>query len=785
MRHHFNIACILLVLLFRTTAFSQVQKYTLNGHLRAAKTGEEIIGGIVVVKGQTIGANTNAYGYYSLTLPQGTYTIIYRFLGFEDIEKEVTLDKNVILNIELEDKKYKLQTVEITETKQKETVQEKRIGVTTMDMKTVQSMPALMGEVDVLKTIQLMPGIQSAGEGNSGFNVRGGGSDQNLILLDEATVYNASHLLGFFSVFNSDAIKDIDVYKGGIPAKYGGRLASLLDVRMKDGNSKRFSASGGLGIISSRLTLEGPLPKEKGSFIISGRRTYGDLFLKFTPEEKGLRDNALYFYDFNLKGNYRLNAKNRIYLSGYYGRDVLNLAHLVGINWGNATQTLRWNHLFNTRLFSNITAIYSNFNYGIEIDFSESQNFKIASAIRDYGLKADLSYFINPKNSLYFGGSSVFHQFSPGEFSPLRSSSIIKNQALPEKYALENALYLEHELKFSEVLKVRYGLRYAFFNVYGSATDYTYQADNSTIKDTLKFAPGQLIKSYGGFEPRVAFSYSLNEFNALKLSYDRTQQFLHQASNTASTLPIDQWIPSGLYIKPQISDQVALGYFKEIKAGYEASVETYYKSMQNQIDYKDNAMLIFNNRVDRQLLTGKGWSYGAEFLVKKNKGNTTGWISYTLSKTLRQIDGINDGNPYYPVNDRRHNLSLVLSYRFKERFILAGTWVYYTGKPASFPRGAYEYDGNQVKFYTERNGYRLPDYHRMDISLTIEGKKKEGKRFESSWNFSIFNVYNRANTTSIIFRQKKDANGYPTSQTEAVSISLFKLVPSVTWNFKF
>lgn len=780
-----KIFCYTFFILFLATSVkAQSTKYTLSGNIKDAKTGEEIIGAVVIVRGQAIGVNTNVYGFYSLTLIEGKYTIIYRSLGFQDQEKEVTLDKNSTLNVELTNKDIKLKEVEITGKRTDESVQEKRMSVVSMDMQTVKTLPAFMGEVDVIKSIQLMPGIQSAGEGNSGFNVRGGGSDQNLILLDEATVYNASHLFGFFSVFNTDAIKDIDVYKGGIPAKYGGRLSSLLDVRMKDGNSKRYSATGGIGLISSRLTLEGPIVKDRGSFIISGRRTYADLFLKLSSDET-LNKTKLYFYDFNLKGNYRINDNNRIYLSGYYGRDVLSLANLFGFNWGNATQTLRWNHLFSKKLFSNITAIFSDFNYGIEIDFSDTQNFQLVSTIRDYGLKADLAYYNNPKSSIYFGANSTYHQFKPGEFSPLRSGSIITSMALARKYALETAFYIEHDYKFSELFKVRYGVRYVAFSNYGKATEYNYLADAVTIKDTLKFESGELIKTWGGFEPRMAVSYSINEFNAVKASYDRTQQFIHQASNTASTLPTDQWIPSGMHVKPQISDQVALGYFRELKKGYEVSVESYYKWMQNQIDFKDNAILILNERIDREVLSGKGWSYGAEFMVKKNTGNTTGWLSYTLSKTERQIDGINGGKPYFPINDRRHNISLVLSQRFNERFILAGTWVYYTGKPVSFPRGSYEFDGNVIPFYSERNGYRLPDYHRMDVSFTIEGRKKEGRKIESSWNFSVFNIYNRHNTSSIVFRQKKDVNGFPTNQPQAVSIALFKIIPSVTWNFKF
>lgn len=765
--------------------FSYAQRYTISGNIKDASTGEEIVGASVTIKGQTVGTVTNVYGYYSLTLPQGNYTILYKCLGFMDEEREVKLEKNVTLNVELKTRDVKLKEVEVTARAKDDNIQEKRIGTVTMDIQTVKSLPAFMGEVDVLKSIQLMPGIQTAGEGSAGFNVRGGTTDQNLILLDEATVYNASHLFNFFSVFNSDAIKDIDVYKAGIPARYGGRLSSLLDVRMKDGNSKRFSASGGVGLISSRLTLEGPIVKEKGSFIVSGRRTYGDLFLKLSSDPS-ISGNRLYFYDFNLKGNYRINENNRIYLSGYYGRDVLAFEKLFGFDWGNATQTLRWNHLFNKKLFSNVTAIFSDFNYGIAIDFNETQNFKITSKIRDYGLKADLTYYPNPYNSIYFGANSTYHIFRPSDVNPIRSTSIVNKTSLDPKYALETAYYVDHEWKPSELFRLRYGVRYVMFNNLGPSKEYLYAADGKTVKDTAKYGSNELIKTWDGFEPRISASYSFNEFSSVKASFDKTQQFIHQTSNTASTLPTDLWIPSGLYVAPQIGYQYSLGYFREIKREYEASVEGYYKDMRNQIDFKDNARLILNDKIDRELLVGKGWSYGAEFMVKKNSEILSGWLSYTWSKTQRQIPGINNGNPYFPVNDRRHNFNIVANYKFKERYTLSSTWVYYTGKPASFPSGTYEYDGNILPLYTERNGYRLPDYHRMDLSFTIDAKKKEGSKFESSWNFSIYNVYSRFNVYSIVFSQKTDTKGNPIGAPVAQEVALFaRPIPSVTWNFKF
>jgi hypothetical protein len=775
----------LCLLLLTAISISAQNKYTLSGYVKDKKNGEEIIGATIAVKSLGKGTVTNSYGFYSLTLPEGSYTVTYSFVGYKATEQSVILNKNITLNVELNTEDIELQEVEVTAEKTK-TAQEKPISMLTLEVAKAKELPALFGEVDLLKSIQLLPGIQAAGEGNAGFNVRGGANDQNLILLDEATVYNASHLFGFFSVFNADAIKDVDIYKGGIPAKYGGRLSSLLDIRMRDGNNKKFSGSGGIGLISSRLTLEGPIQKEKSSFIISGRRTYADLFLKLSPN-KDLRNNTLYFYDFNAKANYKLSDKDRIYLSGYFGRDVLGLANLFGFDWGNATATLRWNHIYGSKLFSNITLIYSNFDYGINIDVSETQNFSVKSGIDDIGLKADYAYYANPNSTIYFGGQTVWHKFSPGKFEPIRSTSIFQTDILPSKNALESSVYIDHKYTFKKRLDIRYGLRFTAFDVLGKSTEYLWDKTNPDlpVTDTLEFASLKKIKSYYGPEPRIALSYSLNENMALKTSWDHTYQFIHQLSNSATTFPTDLWVPSGLHIKPQISDQYALGFFHTLKKGWEYSVELYYKDMKNQIDYRDNANLVFNRLIERELLFGKGWSYGSEFLIMKNNGKLTGWIAYTLSKTMRQVEGINNNEPYAVKNDRRHNISFVSTYKFTERISLSLTWVYATGNAVTFPGGRYEFDGEILAFYPRRSNYRMPAYHRGDLSLTINGKKKEKRRFESSWNFSVYNFYNRANAFSITFRQQKDENGNPTGRTEAVQTTLFKLIPSITWNFKF
>lgn len=774
-----------ILLLFCIPVIAQ-DKFTISGLIKDKSTGEEIIGAIIQVKELQTGASTNEYGFYSLTLPKGEHQLIISSFGYHQQEIKVSLEKNLDLTIDLLSEDIELTEVEITSDQSNLSVQEKPMSMMTVDIKKIKQLPALFGEVDVLKTISLLPGIQSAGEGNAGFYVRGGSGDQNLILLDEATVYNASHLFGFFSVFNSDAIKDIDIYKGGIPARYGGRLSSLLDVRMKDGNSKKFSVSGGLGLISSRLTIEGPIKKDKSSFIISGRRTYADLFLKFSKKED-LRDTKLYFYDLNAKLNYRISDKDRLYLSGYFGRDVLALAGLFGFDWGNATGTVRWNHIYNPKLFSNVTAIYSNFDYAIKIDVSETQNFKITSGIDDIGLKADYSFFPNSSNTIYFGAQSVFHQFNMGKFEPLRETSIFTADALPKKQALESNLYIDHKWVISPVFNIRYGIRGTMFNQLGPGPEYEFYWKDQfdlVITDTLDFNRYQPIKTYFGIEPRFAASYALNENASIKATYDHTYQFLHQVSNSATTLPTDLWIPSDLHVQPQINDQVALGYFQKLKK-IDFSVELYYRWLKNQIDFRDNADILFNELVQAQLLTGKGFTYGSEFMVAKNEGKFTGWISYTLAWSWRQIPGINNGEAYPVKNDRRHNLNLVATYKFTERLSLSSTLVFATGNAITFPGGKYSFDGEIVEYYPSRNAYRMPPYNRMDISLNLEGKKKPGKKLEKSWNFSVYNVYARENAFAIIFEEKKDDNGNPTGKTIAKQITLFKIIPSITWNFKF
>ena len=768
---------LLILLSFCISFMANAQQYTISGTLKDASNGEDLIGATVKVKElPTVGAVSNVYGFFSLTLEKGNYTLIFTSLGYEPVEKKIQLSANQRFDIELAEQSTKLKEFEVTGEIEDANVSSTEMSIEKLDPKSIEAIPVLLGEKDIVKTFTLMPGIKSGGEGNGGFFVRGGGVDQNLILLDEAVVYNASHLLGFFSVFNSDAIKDVSLYKGGMPAEYGGRGSSVMDITMKDGNSKKFGASGGLGVISSRLTLEGPIVKDKGSFVVSGRRSYADLFLKLSPDED-LRDSKLYFYDLNLKANYKINDKNRVYLSGYFGRDVLGVGETFGFNWGNATGTLRWNHLFSDKLFSNTSLILSNYDYEFKIG-SDEESFGFKASILDYNIKQDFSYFLNEKNTIKFGLNMIYHTFDPGElFSSISGFNPIN---LNDRLATENAVYLQNEQKVSELFSIQYGLRYSFFNYLGnndSIFDYN-EAGNTT--NSRYYNRHETAKFYGGFEPRLAAKYMLSEVSSLKASYNRNYQYIHLLSNATASSPTDSWVPSSNNVKPQIIDQIALGYFRNFKKNaYEFSVEGYYKNLQNQIDYKDGADLFLNGEVERELTFGSGIAYGAEFYLKKRKGAFTGWLSYTYSRSLRKFDAINNGE-YYPARqDLIHDISAVGIYKFNEKWTASASWVYTTGLAVTYPSGGYQIEGVNVPYYSGRNQSRFPDYHRMDVGVTWYNKKTD--KFESNWNFSVYNVYGRENTFSINFIDDESNPG----QTVAEQTALFKIIPSVTYNFKF
>jgi hypothetical protein len=765
---------IFIAWLSTTIAFAQNEKFTINGNIKDKRNGESIIGAVIkIAELASVTATSNEYGFYSVTLPKGEYNITVSKPGFSNYDEKISLDKNVKINIELvATVKSEIKGVKVTAQRKDKNITQAQMGVEKLDMAQINKVPVLFGEKDVLKTIQLIPGIKSAGEGNAGFYVRGGGADQNLILLDEAPVYNASHLLGFFSTFNSDAIKDVSVYKGGMPSQYGGRLSSVLDIKMNDGNAKKFGIGGGIGLISSKLYIEGPIVKDKGSFLITGRRTYADVFLKLSERFK---DNRLYFYDLNLKANYKIDNNNRVYLSGYFGRDILGVGTQFGIDWGNSTGTLRWNHIVNSKLFSNTSLIFSNYSYAIKAEFDDN-SFTVTSRIRDYNVKQEWQYFANPKNKIKFGLNAIHHTIVPGQIT---TTGIFKPPVLQDRYALENAIYASNEWTASSKLNVIYGLRATSFTALGKGDFYTY--DNAgNVTSTTSYANNENVKTYIRLEPRVSASYVINPENSIKASYARNTQNLHLISNSTSTTPTDLWIGSSKNILPEISDQVSLGYFRNFdNNNYEFSVETYYKDMQNQIDYRNGANTQANDKIEGELLTGMGRAYGAELFVKKKFGRFNGWLGYTLSKTERKINGINDNNWYNAKQDKTHDVSIVGIYELTPKWTISGTWIYNTGNAVTFPSGKYYID-NKVNFlYSERNGYRMPANHRLDLGATHTKTFANGR--ERVWSFSLYNAYGRQNAYIIQFKDDpKDA-----SKTIAEQTSLFRWVPSIAYNFKF
>jgi len=760
-------------LLFAFFVSSAQETFTVSGEVRDAENGESLIGATVRIGGTTTGTTANAYGYYSLSLPKGSYELIIGYIGYEEKKVAVELNENRKLTVELSTQAIEIETVEITGKSSRENVESVKMSVNDMSIETIKSLPALMGEVDVIKAIQLLPGVQTVGEGNSGFFVRGGAADQNLILLDEAQVFNASHLMGFFSVFNPDAIQGLELYKGGIPARYGGRLSSVLDIRMSEGNSKKWEALGGIGTISSRITAKGPIKKDKGSILVSGRRTYADVFLKLSPNED-LKENKLYFYDLNLKGNYRIDDKNRIFVSGYFGRDVFKFGDFAKFSWGNTTFTGRWNHLFTDRLFSNTTLIVSDFDYQLGAT-QDVTDFNWNSSISNYGVKNEYSYFLSPQNTVRFGVHSTLYNFSTGDITISEQDSGDIQFNLPKTKGWENAVYLENERDLGARLTLLYGVRYSTFSNLGKATTYGYDA-NFRVTDTTEYGSGELYETNGGFEPRLGLKYALNENSSIKASYNRTRQYIQQATNTTSSSPLDVWFPASENVKPQVSDQIATGYFRNFLDGaLEASAEVYYKWGSNAIDFKNHANLFLNPYLEGELRTGKTRAYGLELYLKKSVGKFQGWLSYTLSRSERNITAIQKEwfpNPY----DKRHDISLVGTYALTDRKSFGMTFVYGTGAAITVPTGRFQYRGVTVPVYSDRNAARMPSYHRLDASYTIETKKGRG-----SWVFSVYNLYGQKNPYLINFRTREENE----NETYAEMVYLFRFIPAVTYNFRF
>ncbi|RKN81014.1 TonB-dependent receptor [Ulvibacterium marinum] len=768
--------------------------YTINGKITDKDNGETLFGASVFLKNTNIGVVTNEYGFYSITAPKGSYVLVISYMGYLDINQEIQLDKDQKLDFEVEEYTTRLDEIVVTaEESERISLKKPEMSIAKLNIKTVKQMPVVLGEVDIIKSIQLLPGVTNNGEGSSGFNVRGGAVDQNLVLLDEAIIYNTSHLLGFFSVFNADAIKDMKLYKGGIPARFGGRASSVLDIRQKDGNSKNFSLTGGIGVISSRLAAEGPMFKDKGSFLVAGRGSYAHLLLKASGEE-----NSAYFYDLNLKTNYNLNENNRLFLSGYFGRDAFDFGDSFDSSYGNLSGNLRWNHIFNDRLFSNLSLIYSKYDYDLGIKIEE---FEWISSINNYNLKYDLAYYVNDRFKLDFGASGIYYDFDPGQVRPTSETSAINPLSLDRKKALESAAYIDAEHKLTDKLTAQYGLRYSIFNRLGGQAMVDYANDQPVVYNSTlgiyqrgteigetDFEKGETIKSYGNLEPRVSLAYQLNDVSSVKAGYSRVAQYIHLLSNTTSVTPLDVWTPSGQFIEPQLSDQYALGYFRNfMDKTYSLEVEAYYKTISNRIDYIDGSDLIGNNTIETEILNGESRAYGLEFLVRKTEGRLTGWLAYTLSKSEQRTPGgnaggpgINDGKWYNTPFDRTHDLSLTGAYQLNDKWSFGTNLVFQTGRPVTYPNGQYEYEGLSIASYSDRNSDRLPAYHRLDVSATYVPNRKPNKRWKGEWVFSIYNLYNRKNAAAISFGQNIE-----TGANQATRVAIFGMVPSVTYNFKF
>jgi hypothetical protein len=768
-----NRKCLFLLILFIigvTQSIQAQEKTTVNGTVKDKLSGESIIGAVIKIDQLTnVVVTSNEYGFFAISLPKGKYDLRISFVGFEEKKVPISLNGPLSISIFLESKNQLAEVV--VESKRKDdNLIKAQMGTETLNMKSISKVPVIFGEKDVLKTIQLLPGVKSAGEGNSGFYVRGGAADQNLILLDEAPVYNASHLLGFFSTFNSDAIKDATLIKGNAPAQYGGRLSSVLDVKMKEGNNKNYTVNGGLGLISSRLSIEGPIQEDKSSFILSGRRTYADVFLKASDKFK---DNILYFYDFNAKANYIINEKNRIYFSGYFGKDELGLGSSFGINWGNKTGTVRWNRVINNKLFLNTSFIYSDYSYTVGLKNGET-NFNVNSNIKDANIKQDYTFYMNPKNTIRFGFNSILHTITPSIFSGTVNNSVNK----VGRNGLENAVYFNNNFKANQQLTFDYGFRASAYSIMGGDVYNLYNGNEKTSSILLQ--KNSFGKTYLNLEPRFTSNYRINDFSSVKIAYARNVQHLHLLSNSTASSPSDQWIGDSYNIRPELADQTSIGYTRNLKNNtYELGAELYYKEMQNQLDYKDGTNINTIADVESALLYGIGRAYGFELLAKKKTGILSGWISYTLSKTERKIEGINGGNWYNAKQDRTHDISIVTIVELNPKWSVSGVFVYNTGNAVTFPTGKYSLGGQTIYQYANRNTNRMPTYHRLDLSVTYENRDR--KKHETSWNFSLYNVYGRENAYRISFQDDPLDN----TKTQIVQTALFRWVPSVTYNFKF
>ncbi|MGB5698437.1 TonB-dependent receptor [Muriicola sp.] len=797
LNRHFLVLVIFLLPFF---LISQ-EKFTLSGVISEASSNETLIGVTIAIPALRTGVTTNEYGFFSLTLPKGTYEIQISYLGFLDVMETITFDRDQKINFQLIEGAEVLEEVVLTENVEKLNISKPQMSVNTLAVQTIKNIPVVLGEADIIKSLILLPGVSNAGEGASGFNVRGGAADQNLILLDEATIFNSSHLFGFFSVFNPDAIKDVKLFKGGIPARYGGRVSSVLEIFQKEGNSKEFKMNGGIGAVASRLLAEGPIVKDKGAFLIGGRASYAHLFLPLFDI-----DNTAYFYDLNTKINYKLNNNNSLYLSGYFGRDVFAISNSFENIYGNSVLNLRWNHLFSDKLFSNLSLIYSDFYYGLELDFV---GFKWNSGIQNFNIKYDLKHYLSDRFQVNYGINNIYYTFNPGKIVPNGPDSGILEEQLIKKYANEFAAYVDVEHNLSEALSLQYGLRLSHFIRLGQDELNVYENNNPVIFDpflllyqeatptgTITPGRGEQLATFTNLEPRISLAYTLDEDQSIKASYTRIAQYLHLLSNTSSPTPLDVWTPSGPFVKPQLLDQYALGYFRSLQEGeYSLETEVFYKDIQNRIDYIDGANLIANNAIEQVILNGKARAYGWEVLFRKNEGRFKGWLAYTLSRSEQQTPGrilfedngrsnretgINFGQWYSTPYDKTHDVSLYGSYDLNKKWRFNSNFVYQTGQPTNYPVGQFQFQELTIPFYGLRNQERLPDYHRLDVSATLTPTKNEKRKWQTEWVFSIYNVYSRMNAASVNFRRNQD-----TGNNEAVRTSIFGIVPAVTYNFKF
>lgn len=783
---------LLFCFLISSINYSQ-NKFILSGTITDQNTNETLIGVIVSVKETNVVTTTNEYGYYVMTLPEGQYTLEVNSVGYNVYTEAISISGNTRKNISLGSSEVMIDEIQITASSKATNIRKPEMSINKLTVEEVKKMPVVLGEVDILKSILTLPGVTNAGEGSSGFNVRGGAADQNLILLDEATMYSSSHLFGFFSVFNSDAIKDLKLYKGGIPSRFGGRVSSVLDIYQKEGNSKEFHGTGGIGLISSRVMLEGPIVKDKASFLVAGRSSYAHLFLKLTDNK-----NSAYFYDLNTKINYKVNENNSLFLSGYFGRDVFDIENALTNKFGNSLLNLRWNHIFSDKLFSNMSAIYSDYYYGLTLDFI---GLNWVSGIQNYNFKYDFKHYLSNEFQLNYGTNLIYYTFNPGEVTPSSGTSSINPYRLDKKYAFEPSLYIDAEQKLTEDISVNYGLRYSMFYRLGGQNLNVYQDNNSLLFNqelqiyesadpigTKYYERSETIASFNNLEPRVGIAYAFNDDHSVKASYNRMTQYLHLLSNTSAATPLDVWEPSGKFIKPQLLDQYAVGYFTNLKdKEYSIETELFYKTVKNRIDYIDGANLIANDAIERVILTGKSRAYGWEVLVRKNKGKLTGFVSYTLSRSEQQTPGrtpletgINNGAWYKTPYDKTHDLSIISSYELNPKWSFGAIFSLQSGRPVTHPNGYYEYQGIKVPSFGLRNEDRLPAYHHLDISATYTPNPESKKRWQSEWVFSVYNVYNRQNAASISFRQNEDSG-----VNEAVRLSIFGVIPSVTYNFKF